>query len=275
MTSRVKIPSTLYDIIYERKSRLTFLTKLDNEVVRDGQINALRCNGFLSKGDLARYKSLLRKYLPCQPKAFAPRTLLDLGCGFGGLGRWLANELSLELIGIDFSKVAIEQAGAALTKAEATHITYKLADFSRTGIKSKSIAAIVSLDALYLADDPIAALNEAHRVLIPKGPLIFTLYVDSLTRRQNSPESISPDWPRMLMKSGFSVVLSKNVTNRWHQQMWRKHEQRWNKRCQIRDELGELAEAELAVSAAMLGLCGKPSFLKSVSRFEVIATRVS
>jgi hypothetical protein len=35
-----------------------------------------------------------------------------------------------------------------------------------------------------------------------------------------------------------------------------------------------LAEAELSVSVAMLGLNGRPSFLKTVSRFEVVATRI-
>lgn len=275
MSPDIKITPLLYDSVYERRGRLALLTKLDNEVIGDDEINSLGCNGFLSKGDLARYELLLRQHLSGQSSAFDRRTLLDLGCGSGGLGRWLANQLDLNLIGIDFSRVAIEHASLALTKQERTRITYKVADFSGTGIENNSIAAIISLDALYLANDPIAALHEAYRVLISKGPLIFTLYIESPVRSQNSLERVQPDWPTMLRMCGFSVALSKDVTNIWRRQVWQKHKRRWTNQSLLRRKLGPLVEAELAVSAGMLGLYGKPSFLRSVSRFEVVATRES
>ncbi|HEX3708140.1 MAG TPA: methyltransferase domain-containing protein, partial [Mycobacteriales bacterium] len=36
--------------------------------------------------------------------------LVDLGCGRGGAGMWLARELGTELVGVDFSAEAIAQA---------------------------------------------------------------------------------------------------------------------------------------------------------------------
>ncbi len=38
------------------------------------------------------------------------QTLVDLGCGRGGPGLWLAREADVSLVGVDFSSVAIDQA---------------------------------------------------------------------------------------------------------------------------------------------------------------------
>jgi SAM-dependent methyltransferase len=38
------------------------------------------------------------------------QTLVDLGCGRGGPGLWLAREANVSLVGVDFSAVAIDQA---------------------------------------------------------------------------------------------------------------------------------------------------------------------
>ncbi len=39
-------------------------------------------------------------------------TLVDLGCGKGGPALWMARETRARLIGVDFSPVAVEHAGA-------------------------------------------------------------------------------------------------------------------------------------------------------------------
>jgi SAM-dependent methyltransferase len=38
------------------------------------------------------------------------QTLVDLGCGRGGPGMWLAREADVSLVGVDFSPVGVDQA---------------------------------------------------------------------------------------------------------------------------------------------------------------------
>ena len=81
-------------------------------------------------------------------------------------------------------------------------------------------------------------------------------------------------WKEMLRGSRLKVVGCEDVTPRWRRLMRVKHRRRWLERERIKDELGEIGEAELSVSASMLGLNGRPSFLDSVSRFEFLCTRL-
>ncbi len=274
MSSSFQPTASMYDGVYARKLRSVFLDKLDMEVVGDDAIALLKCTGFLAKGDLAHYKRILMQHISRHLYTVKQKTLLDLGCGFGGLGRWLANELNLQLVGIDFSNLAIEQARAAITESEVSQTRFEAADFCSTGLATESISAVISLDALYLAENPMSALKEVHRILMSNGILIFTVYLQLSGKDSEDFQSDQLDWHRLAQDSGFLITQHKDVTARWRSQMQRKHKHRWTERERIRDELGVLAEAELSVSTAMLGLHGRPSFLESVSRFEVVAIRV-
>ncbi|MFM2314816.1 MAG: hypothetical protein RLZZ04_4092 [Cyanobacteriota bacterium] len=274
MSASIKITASMYDAIYARKTKDTLLDLLDRFSIEDDEITSLKCTGFLAKGDLERYKAILEQYIPEHWQNNDHRTLLDLGCGFGGLGRWLAKKLNFKLIGIDFSQVAIEKARAALEELDKNQVRFEVADFSATGLVSESVSAVISLDALYLAANPSAVLMEIHRILLPSSPLLFTVYIESLEKGLEFLEVIQPNWCKLLAENGFTLVQSKDVTVRWRKQMRQKHERRWIERQRIRSELGKLGEAELSVSAAMLGVQGCHSFLESVFRFEVVAIRI-
>ncbi|WP_354531947.1 class I SAM-dependent methyltransferase [Nakamurella sp. UYEF19] len=43
--------------------------------------------------------------------------LIDLGCGMGGPGQWIARESGAHLVGIDLSQAAVEAATTAATPA--------------------------------------------------------------------------------------------------------------------------------------------------------------
>jgi len=272
MPPYITVTPPLYDAIYARKRQDNYLNRLDREAVGD-EIATLACTGFLSKGDLSRYKASLARYLLSRRPGVARGTLLDLGCGVGGLGRELARVLCLKLIGIDFSSVAITQARAAITTTNDAEVRFEIADFSATGLENESVSAVISLDALYLATNPLDPLREIHRVLITDGPLLFTLYADLALRKTRRADPTVLHWEKMLRRSRFEIIECKDVSTHWRHFMRVKHQRRWLERERIRDELGEIGEAELSVSAAMLGLNGKPSFLESTSRFEFICTR--
>ena len=139
---------------------------------------------------------------------------------------------------------------------------------SATGLDSGSVSAVISLDALYLAPDLAEALAEVCRISSPGAPLIFTFYIE-----ESSHQVEQPDWERLLQSAGFLIVERRTLTEEWRLHMRCKHQRRWDSRAIIRRYLGHLAEAELSVSASMLGLDGRPAFVDRVSRFELHATR--
>jgi ubiquinone/menaquinone biosynthesis C-methylase UbiE len=272
MSSSTNVSSSIYNSVYARKVRSNFLEKIDAEIVADDEIYALRCNGFLAKGDLNRYKNFLLKHI-CFEGNTHGNILLDIGCGFGGLGKWLSKELNLYLIGVDFSEVAIQEAKANVSHAEINRFRFQVSSFYETSLEEESIAAAISLDSLYLATNPLNALKEISRVLKSNAPLIFTVYLESPKNNQNKFSIDYIDWKSILQSTGFSVLHYVDITECWRIQMRKKHENRWSKQQRIREEFGAFAEAELSVSESMLGLNGKSSFIESVLRFEIVAIK--
>ncbi len=96
-------------------------------------------------------------------------TLLDAGCGTGGLLVRLA-ATGRALAGLDFNPAAAARAaaksGAATTAGDANHLPFADA----------AVTALTSCDVLcHRAVDPGAALAEFHRVLAPGGTLVLNL----------------------------------------------------------------------------------------------------
>ena len=102
-------------------------------------------------------------------------TLVDLGCGRGGPGLWLARAMNARLLGIDWSAAAVEY-----TAERAPHwlsegrYEMRTGTFTETGLPDDAADAVVSVDALALAQDPAAALAEVRRITAPGGRVAFT-----------------------------------------------------------------------------------------------------
>jgi len=260
MNSRVPTPED-YDRIYRQRTRSTILDKIVAGILRNPRITRLNCTGFLAPGDPENYRETIRQWMP---KHARPTALLDLGCGSGRLGVWLAQQLGLNLVGVDFSPVAISQARRLTVDSMRNKETFLVASFDSTGIQGRSIAAAFSLDALYLATDPHAALREISRVLVARAPLIFTYYINSDSQH---------DWPRLTRTAGFDVISVADCTESWRTHMREKHKRRWRRRRALQKELGQRAVGELSVTASMLGLGGRPSYISTTFRYVLSAIR--
>lgn len=102
-------------------------------------------------------------------------TVVDLGCGPGGPGLWLARATGTRLIGVDWSAVAVEIATERATHwLPAERVEFRTGSFTDTGLADGVADAVISVDALALATDPHEALAEVRRVLRPGGALLFT-----------------------------------------------------------------------------------------------------
>ena len=105
------------------------------------------------------------------------RTILDLACGAGGPGQWLVDQIGAELIGVDFSPVAIEQARARAGDAgRELKVRYVLGDATAIDLPSASIDGVVCIDAIQLMADKPAVLSEVHRLVRPGRRVVFTTW---------------------------------------------------------------------------------------------------
>ncbi|MGM0633510.1 MAG: class I SAM-dependent DNA methyltransferase [Pseudomonadota bacterium] len=173
--------------------------------------------------------------------------LVDLGCGTGGVGLWLAERQHARLIGVD--RCCDATAIAADRAAEwplAEPASFVVADFCSTGLPSAAADAVISVDACTGAADIEGTLSEVRRILKPGGVFLFTARLLGPASRHY--ETVGPDWSRGLEQSGFRVTdrtIRPEVSGLWQSLygQWLKHEKEL--RCELRPETvdGLVAEA--------------------------------
>ncbi|HEU5033140.1 MAG TPA: class I SAM-dependent methyltransferase [Mycobacteriales bacterium] len=126
--------------------------------------------------------------------------LLDLACGRGGYGLWLARETGCRLIGVDFSAVALQQAReTARSLGQSARTEFRVGDLVATGLADGSVDAVICIDAIQFASDLATAAAEIRRVLAPGQPVIATCW-----------EPLNPD-DSLLSERLRSVDLSRQL----------------------------------------------------------------
>jgi ubiquinone/menaquinone biosynthesis C-methylase UbiE len=94
------------------------------------------------------------------------RHILDVGCGIGTFEQKLAD---LAISGVDTDAEMLEAARARTTN------TYCRADAAALPFRNASFDAVIFVTSLEFMDDYKAALDEAARVLQPKGSLVVMM----------------------------------------------------------------------------------------------------
>ena len=169
--------------------------------------------------------------------------LVDLGCGRGGPGLWLARALSVRLTGIDFSAAAVEiaarRAGDYVAPGRAE---FRQGSFERTGLPDRYADGLLSVDALPFSPDRQAALREAARILAPGGRFVLT------AREQ---PAAADRWPALAAAAGFDV--ERILDNTEHDGFWRRLFASYPEHAAaLRAELGERAGGNLLLEACCL-----------------------
>ncbi|GAB3431413.1 class I SAM-dependent methyltransferase [Flindersiella endophytica] len=106
--------------------------------------------------------------------------LLDLACGRGGPGLWVARETGATLVGVDPSSVAVAHARErrALFGLEnrARFTVGEFGELGAAGFADASVDGVLCVDAVQFAPDLPAALADVHRVLRPGKHLALTIW---------------------------------------------------------------------------------------------------
>ncbi|GAB1688210.1 class I SAM-dependent methyltransferase [Krasilnikovia sp. M28-CT-15] len=168
--------------------------------------------------------------------------LVDLGCGRGGPGLWLARALSVRLTGVDFSAAAVElaaqRAGDFVAPGRAE---FRQGSFERTGLPDHYANGLVSVDGLPFSPDRQGALREASRILAPGGRFVLTV------REQPAD---ADDWPTMAAVAGFDAELV--LDNTEHDGFWRRLFMSYpGNAAGLRAELGARAADNLLLEAEL------------------------
>lgn len=174
--------------------------------------------------------------------------LVDLACGMGGPGLWVARETNAQLIGVDISPGALAGARERALRLNLSQLArFVPGSFARTGLASASADAVISVDALQYAPNKHAALNEAARILRPGGRLAFACFEFDPERVAGLPvlgaDPVS-DYHRLLEDAGFDIV-SYSQSDGWRQRLTDTYQAVVDASAELADEMGATASQAL------------------------------
>lgn len=112
----------------------------------------------------------LRSERCCPP--LRGKRVVELGCGFGQLTRWLAAEGATSVIGIDLSEKMLARA-IAETKSPA--VIYQRANLDELTLPAHCADVVVSSMTLHYLEDFARIGRVIHEALVPGGSLVFSV----------------------------------------------------------------------------------------------------
>jgi SAM-dependent methyltransferase len=154
------------------------------------------------------------------------RRLADIACGRGGYGIELALRYDAELVGVDFSAVALEQARrTAQRRLVPGQAEFKVGTMTDTGLATGSVDAVLCTDSVQFAEPLPAALKEFRRILHRGGGLVLTTWQAMTPGDERVPARLRRlDLERDLGQAGFDKVVVE-VRPHWRAVERRLHEE--------------------------------------------------
>lgn len=186
-----------YEDYYRFPDRSRWMEKIWSEAFGDAYPTGLEHYGYLTQSDLKTIVELLQ--IP------EGSTFLDIGCGKGGPGLKLAEQLGAKLIGVDIVADAVRQAEVFQQQFDLAHPAEFLeGNFYQLPLEDDSVEAAISIDSLWAATHKILALREVKRVLKPGGKFIFTHW-----------DLIANDQAHLLEVASGLTLVSREETPNW------------------------------------------------------------
>jgi ubiquinone/menaquinone biosynthesis C-methylase UbiE len=179
--------------------------------------------------------------------------LVDLACGAGGPGLWVAKESRAKLVGLDLSPIAVERASErARVLAMSDTAVFRQGTFEATALDEASVDAVMTVDALQYAPSKTAALAEIARIVRPGGRFAMVAFELDVDRVAGLPVWEDPvsDYRPILERVGFDLVVYDQLP-RWQERVAAGFGAILAQREMLEAELGEAAAAALVLEAAV------------------------
>ena len=139
-------------------------------------------------------------------------TIIDLGCGRGGPGLWVARETAASLVGVDLSNVAVDHASQRAQEFGLEgRARFEVGNLMAMRFADRTFDAAMSVDVLDLVPDKVATIREVARILKPDARFVFTSW-----DRDLSPPGAPPpldDHRPFLRETGFEIDTYEEVPN--------------------------------------------------------------
>lgn len=100
------------------------------------------------------------------------RRVIELGCGFGHLCRWLATEGAQSVLGMDLSEKMLARAAAETHNAA---VTYRRADLDSLVLEPATAELIVSSMTFHYVENFARLIGTIFAALAPGGDLVFSV----------------------------------------------------------------------------------------------------
>jgi ubiquinone/menaquinone biosynthesis C-methylase UbiE len=200
------------------------------------------------------------------------QTFVDLACGRGGPGLWVARDRGATLVGLDFSRVAVEQATQRIGLfGLAGRARFQVGDFTATGLPTTAFHGAMSVDALWSVSDKVAAVREVARLLRSGARFVFTTW-DVEVAPAAWPPQLNDHRP-VLREAGFTVETYEE-TPEWEPRQRAVYEGLRGAQAQVMAEMGEVAAGPLLAEANLLpGLADGTDYLAHMRRILVVARK--
>ena len=135
--------------------------------------------------------------------------LVDLACGAGGPGLWVASRSGASLIGIDPSATGLAEARQRAERVGlADRARYQHGTFAATGLDDAMANGAMSVDAIQYAADKRAVFAEARRILRRGARFAFSAFELEPERVRDLPVfGVDPisDYGPLLEEAGFAI----------------------------------------------------------------------
>jgi ubiquinone/menaquinone biosynthesis C-methylase UbiE len=175
--------------------------------------------------------------------------LLDLACGRGGVGLWLARALNVNLIGVDWSGAGVRAAAdRSVAFVPPGRARFHIGEMTTTGIDAEVVDVAICADAVFFAQDRVAVFAEMARVLRPGARFLFTADESDDPDR---PRAV-PDWAPIIERGGLSVVTREAIPN-WAAQLQELYDAWIENIDALRAELGDGLADDLVEEAHAVG----------------------
>jgi SAM-dependent methyltransferase len=180
--------------------------------------------------------------------------LLDLACGAGGPGLWLASRSGASLIGVDPSATGLAEARKRAERvglADRAH--YQHGTFGATGLDDAAADGAVSVDAIQYSADKRAVFAEARRILRRGARFAFSAFELEPERVRDLPVfGIDPisDYGPLLEDAGFAIDRYRE-SDGWDDRVRTTFAAVMETMPTLVEEMGEMAAASLGAEASI------------------------